>query len=62
MNQVSLNASFTIENVPTGRLKVTIFRFGQEIGAGSFEDDEDGYEAAFDFGHSEIELYNGLAS
>ena len=62
MNQVSLNASFTIENVLSGRLKVTIFRFGQEIGAGFFEDDEDGSDAAFDFGHSEIALYNGLAS
>lgn len=62
MNQVSLNASFTIENLPTGRLKVTIFRFGQEIGAGSFEDDDDGYDAAFEFGQSETELYNGSVS
>lgn len=60
MNQVSLNASFTIENLPTGRLKVTIFRFGQEIAGGSFEDNDDGYEAAFDFGQSEIDLYNGV--
>ena len=62
MDQLSLNASFTIENLPTGRLKVTIFRFGNEIGSGSFDDDDDGYDDAFEFGQSEIDLYNGFAS